>query len=97
VSRILSHPFRISGNGAVATVEQTSDQANAEQVAVLILTEVGERPLVPGFGVTDPTFSLLDPVEVAAGLTAYGPDVRVIDVRVDVESDSTQLVSVDFE
>jgi phage baseplate assembly protein W len=97
VSRILSHPFRIAGNGSIATVEQTSDQANAEQVAILILTEIGERPLVPGFGVVDPAFSTLDPAELAAGLTAYGPDVRVTDVRIKPESDSTQLVEVDFE
>jgi phage baseplate assembly protein W len=97
VAQIVSHPFRISGNGTVATVEQASDQGHKEQVAVLILTAVGERPMVPGFGVTDPTFNLLDPAEIAAGITAYGPDVRVIGVHVEFESDSTQLVNVDFE
>ncbi len=97
MSQILSHPFRVGGNGSIATVDQNSDQANAEQIAILVLTEIGERPLIPGFGITDPTFSSLDPAEVAAGLTAYGPDVQVIDVRVRDESDSTQLVNVDFE
>jgi hypothetical protein len=97
MAQILSHPFRIAGNGVVATVEQTSDQGYAEQLAVLILTEIGERPLAPGFGITDPTFSTLDPADIAAGLTAYGPDIRVVDVRVEYESDSTQLVNVDFE
>jgi hypothetical protein len=95
--QILSHPFRIGGNAAAAVVDQDSDQARAEQLAVLCLTRVGERPLAPGFGITDPTFDQLDPAEVVAGLAEHGPDVTVIDVHVDFEDDSTQLVRIDFE
>jgi phage baseplate assembly protein W len=97
VAEILSHPFRLAGNGSIATAEQDSDEANAEQLAVLILTRIGERPMVPGFGITDPTFGTLDRSEVAAGVAAYGPDVNVTDVRAEYESDSTQLIELDFE
>lgn len=97
MAAILSHPFRVLGNGEVAAVEQTSDQANAEQVGVLILTRLGERPMAPGFGITDPVFSTLDPAELAAALEMYGPDVNVNDISTTWESDSTQLVRLDFE
>jgi phage baseplate assembly protein W len=94
--RLLSHPFRLLPNGEVATVDQGSDQANAEQLAVLCLTEIGERPMAPGFGITDPAFVVLDPSQVAAGIQTYGPDVTLSDVRIQYESEATQLVEIDF-
>ena len=96
MARILSFPFRFTGTGAVATVEQGSEQANREQVAVLCLTVIGERPLTPGFGITDPVFGGVEPSEVVAAVQAHGPDVQITDVRVLFESDATQLVEVDF-
>jgi phage baseplate assembly protein W len=95
--RLLAHPFRLAGNGTVATVEQGSDEANAQQIAALLLTETGERPLAPGFGITDPTFRGIDATEVIAAVAEHGPDVTVGDVTVRWESESTQLVDVTFE
>lgn len=96
MARILSFPFRLAGGGVVATVEQSSDEANAEQVAALLLTKVGERPMVPGFGLTDPAFRGIDPQEVAAGLLLYGPSVRLEGVDVDHVSDAVTAVEVRF-
>jgi hypothetical protein len=95
--QILSHPFRLAPRGAVAVVEQDSDQGHAEQLAVLCLTRIGERPLVPGFGITDPTFAGIDPTEIVAGLAEHGPAVTLTDVQAQFEDDSTQLVRIDFE
>jgi hypothetical protein len=94
---ILSHPFRLAPNGHVAVVEQDSDQGRAEQLAVLCLTRIGERDLVPGFGITDPTFAKVEASEIVAGLAAHGPDLVLHDVNTDFEDDSTQLVRIDFE
>jgi hypothetical protein len=87
MARILSYPFRLLPSGAIATVEQTSDAGNAEQIAVLCLTRPGERPLVPAFGIEDPTFGDLAIADLVAGLQMYGPDVEVtaIDSRHVVE------------
>jgi hypothetical protein len=71
--RLLSHPFRLTPAGDVATVEDGTEDAAAEQAAILILTRKGERTLVPDYGVTDPVFSSLNVAEVAVGLTDYGP------------------------
>lgn len=97
MTAILSQPFRVLSNGNVATVEQNSDQGNAEQIGVLASTYLGERPLSPGFGVTDPTFGSLHPSEVLAGLSLFGPPVEVSDIRASWESDSTQLITIDFD
>lgn len=96
MSRIISHPFRLGPNGSVVTVEQDSEQADIEQVAVLALTVIGERPLTPGFGITDPAFAGVIPAEIAAGVATFGPPVNVSDVTSSPLSDG-QLVEVTFE
>lgn len=94
MARILSHPFRLVPNGAVATVEQESDQGDAEQIAVLVLTIRGERPLAPGFGVTDPTFGGFAVSEVVAGLTVYGPPRSIVEAIVRADTDTAQVVEL---
>lgn len=74
---LFSWPFRLSVDGTVATVDADSDQATAEQIGVLILTRVGERELAPGFGIPDPTFAVLEPGAVTAGLALFGPPAHV--------------------
>lgn len=94
---ILSHPFRLTPSGQVATVFQDTPEANAEQVAILALTKTGERPLVPAFGITDPAFRRVEPAELAAGVAAYGPPVTLRRVDVRPLNDSTTAVDVEFE
>jgi hypothetical protein len=78
---LLSHPFRLDTTGAVATVEDDSDDAIAEGVAVLVLTRRGERDLCPDFGCTDQRFEQVDVAEINAGLADYGPAVTVGSVQ----------------
>jgi hypothetical protein len=95
---ILSHPFRLAPTGEVATVEDGSTAANAEAIAVLLMTRRGERPMAPDFGITDPTFAELDVAELDAGLALWGPDgVSVTDVDVQPRDDLTSAVVITFD
>lgn len=95
---VLSHPFRLTPTGEVATVLDGSTQANAEALTVLVSTRIGERVLVPGFGITDPTFGTVDAAEVNAGVGVYGPDgVTVTAVGIDYSSDTTATITIEFE
>lgn len=94
---ILSHPFRLGSNGQVVTVDQDTETADREQVAVLALTVVGERPMTPGFGVTDPAFGGYLPAELAAGVQAFGPDVSITAVTATPFDESTQVAHIEFE
>lgn len=94
---ILSHPFRLSLNGSAATVEDGTEAAAAEAVAVLALTLRGERPMCPAFGVSDPAFAGYDAGELAAGLALFGPDGVVIDgVAAAPVNDTTARVTITF-
>lgn len=94
---ILSHPFRVLRNGPIATVEQDSDEGKAEQIAVLVLTHLGERPLAPGFGITDPAFAGVESSEVLAGIQEYGPVVNIVTVDVEWPDDHHADVLVTFD
>lgn len=96
MARILAFPFALTGSGAIATVEQASDDANAQQLAVLLLTRAGERPMVPSFGLTDPAFAGIEPGEVAAGIARFGPPVRLAAIDAAPVDDATVAVEVRF-
>ncbi len=94
--RLLSHPFRLTTDGAVATVEDGSPEADDEAVAILISTRHGERPLVPAFGVPDPVFGDLTAADIAAGLAAFGPPLAVVDVTARHVTDTAETVTVTY-
>lgn len=94
---VISHPFRFSGSGAIAAVEQGSDEQNAELVAALLLTRSGERDLCPDFGVTDMVGQGMDPSELEAAVATFGPAVDLTDIEVTPLNESAQKVTVTFE
>lgn len=96
MAQILSYPFRVGPAGQIATVEQDTPQAHGELIEVLVLTHIGERPLAPGFGVTDPLFSVIEPTEISAGISAYGPDVTVNAVNTTQADSQTVRVQIDY-
>ena len=95
--RLLSHPFRLSTTGTVATVEQGSAQAVAEQIAMLCSTHKGERVMLPDFGLSDPAFVGIDQAEVALGVNLYGPKVRISRIKASVPKDGTVEVKIEFD
>lgn len=99
MARILSHPFRLTLAGTVATVDQDTEQADAEQLAVLALTRVGERELVPAFGMTEPVFADFDVADFVAGVATYGPPVDIVNVSTSPVGDAGRelLVTVEFD
>lgn len=96
MARRLSFPFRLLPNGRAATVEQGSVDGDRESIAQLILTRPGERPLRPGFGMTDPTFAGFEPTELTALVAMYGPTVDIVDVLVSAADDVSQNVDITF-
>lgn len=93
----LSFPFRVLPNGQCATVEQDTPAEYEELVTALILTRLGERDLVPAFGVPDPVFRVLDLGSVQSGVSLFGPPVEVTAVDVVVTGENSQEITVTFE
>lgn len=91
---MLSYPFRVGPDGGVATVEGDSEQADTEEVAVLLLTVRGERPLLIGYGIEDPTFAGIRAPEVMSAISRWVPAVTVTGVSVQAEGVTTQRATV---
>ena len=93
---ILSVPFRLGADGSIASVVEGSDQANAEQLSVIVRTVTGERPMQPGFGLPDPAFEGIAAADIAAQVALWGPAVTVDDISSTVLSATETAVVVDF-
>lgn len=93
---VLAYPFALTPAGYIAVVEDGSDDADAQAIAALVSTRLGERPLVPAFGVPDPVYGRLEAADVAAGLAQFGPPLTVVDVTTRPSSDTRQLVTVSY-
>lgn len=94
-----AHPFRFTPAGDVATVEEGSDLAAAQAIIIIAGVAPGERELVPGFGLADPTFGdgLVDVPGLNAQLALYGPtEVHVDDAAVVIGSDRRAEVTLSF-
>lgn len=63
---------------------------------MLALTRTGERALVPGFGLPDPTFAGFERTQLAAALALWGPPVALARIDVSAVDDHTQAVEVNF-
>lgn len=94
---LIAHPFRLFPAGVVATVTEGTEADITQALAVLVATGKGERPLVPTFGVTDPTFDELDAAEMNAALAVFGPDVTVTRISRSFTSPTTETDAIEWE
>jgi hypothetical protein len=95
---LISHPFRLKPNGAVATVEDGTVSADAEGLAVMALTRRGERDQLPTFGIPDPVFDALSVADLNVALADHGPDIVVTAVSVTRgPTETTERVELTFD
>lgn len=81
----LAWPVRLDGTG-LATIDQDSDPDVAQCIHVLLATRRGVRVELPGFGVTDPTFSLAVNVgEIANAVAEWEPRAARVAVTDTIE------------
>lgn len=94
---LISYPFRLAPNGTVAVREDGDPDYYTEELACLILTQPGERVLVPEYGVEDPTYDDIDDEELRAKVVLFGPPVSITDVYVEDVYDGLVDIEIHFE
>lgn len=94
--KLLSVPFRLQTDGSPVTVEQDSDEHYAELIASLVVTRPRERKLAPGFGLNDPQYRSISRIELIAGVAAFGPNVKIKDIRERKINDTEQQIVLTF-
>lgn len=94
---VLSFPFRITPTGAAATVGIGTDAEYDEAIAVLCLTHVGERPMLPEYGIPDPAFAGLHAGDVQVGLNDYGPEnIKITNITLTPKSDRQSIADIEW-
>jgi hypothetical protein len=81
----IAFPMRLTDAGELATTEQDSINEVQQCVLVLLRTPLGARPLAPGVGVADPTFS--------AGVDASALEVTLTDAQFGEPRASVQITA----
>ncbi len=95
--RLISFPFRLTGTGEVAVVEQGSDEQVAQMLAAVLMTVSGERMLAPDFGTQDPAFDSVSRSSLEAQVRLWRIPATVTEVTSRFVSDAVQDVTVSFE
>jgi len=96
-TNLISYPFRLGVSGNVVVRADDSDNYYAEELAVLTLTVPGERPLVPEYGLEDPTFGDFLQEELTAKVDMFGPPVTIQGVNTRFPRDGVLEVTVAFD
>lgn len=94
---VWSFPFRIGGDGSIATVVEGSEQAIEEAIAVAMLTRPGERITVPTFGAVDPAFVGVEAGALQRHLNDFGPNITITSVTSVRKPPHTEAVTVAWE
>lgn len=85
-------PFSLATDGTAETVAQGTSAEIVQCVANLVGTRPGTRFALPGYGITDPTFSGIDQVALHLAANKYEPRANV---SVLVKAGQTEQVVVD--
>lgn len=102
MSGAIRFPFRLTPLGHVATAAYGSDQEVSDALFAAMSTQMGERPLAPNFGMTDPAGLGIDEVaiesDLAACMTDTGfDDVSIVGVTIKPESDTVASATVEWQ
>lgn len=97
MAHLLSLPFRVNPSGKASAVEQGSDDYYKQQLAALVLTVEGERPINDEFGMPDMAFSGFPLSTLHSKAEIYLPEVSSIEVATEPIDDRSQYLTVGFE
>lgn len=81
--RLMLWPFRVEPTGAVATADDASPEYYAGEISQMLLTNWGERRMVPQYGVISPAFGYPDKGELQSQCALFGPPVSIDSITID--------------
>lgn len=90
-----SYPFRFM-NGSVVTIDTTTDQYAAQEIASVIQTEIGELLITPTFGIDSPAFDIFDSANLSYNVARHFPDIQLDSITESVAEDGSVKIEVGF-
>lgn len=93
---LLSFPFRISSYGSAVTVEQGEENYYDEQIAAILLTIRGERPMRDTFGIPDIPYRGFAYSAFSAQVKQEMPELTNLKATITPLDDRTEEVTVEY-
>jgi hypothetical protein len=87
-------PMTFEQNG-IKKLEEGSYDYFKQMLTISLLTEPGEHPLTPEFGVLDPSFMPIEPADFVLNAAKFIPEVEIITINPSIDSSNGGIV-VDF-
>lgn len=95
---VLSYPLTVLPDGSFKKVDDSTEAYAAQEIALMILTEPGERALVPEYGIESIADSNdISEVELNAKLETFLVPAIVTNVEKDYTDYETTRVKVEFD
>jgi hypothetical protein len=90
----LEFPLKFDTTGIAKLTDGTYDYYK-QMLTISLLTEPGENPITPDFGVLDPSFMPVEPADFILNAAKYVPEVEITSIVPSKEPVSGSL-SVEF-
>jgi hypothetical protein len=90
-----SFPIKFS-SGRLKTLTQGDYNYYRQILTLALLTEVGEHPITPDFGVLDPTFISIEPIDFVLNAARFLPEVEILGINPSLTEDGSMNVEFDF-
>lgn len=92
MAKLLAFPITISGNGSMGTINDGEDYY-AQELACLVGTQIGERELVPGYGVPEVMLSTIDRMNLGSQCEIYGPPIKIVRLAYKYDTKTSTVVA----
>lgn len=90
----LEFPIKFEQTG-MKKLEDGSYDYFKQMLTISLLTEPGEHPLTPDFGVLDPSFTPIEPADFILNAARFIPEVEIVTINPSVDKSDGGIV-VDF-
>lgn len=92
MSATLAHPFRLDSAGSAAVIPQSGERHAVEIVRHIVACRIGERPLAPVWGISDPVAGGVDEADIRAAVSRCEPDIVISGVTLTPEGNTLDIV-----
>jgi hypothetical protein len=92
----LSFPIKFTDDGLKRLSEGSFDYFK-QILTISILTEPGEHPITPDFGVYDPSFIPIEPENFILNAARFVPEVGITNINPSVNADGGISVEFSFD
>jgi hypothetical protein len=92
----LSFPIKFTNDGLKRLPEGSFDYFK-QILTISMLTEPGEHPITPDFGVYDPSFIPVEPENFILNAARFVPEVEIRNINPSLNEDGSVSVEFSFE